>query len=89
MGKASIVLIDCDLYESASVALEFLRDMFVDGTILIMDDWNAFGRDDSRGERLAFAEFSKSNPGWVAEPWFPYGLYGQVFVMRRSSATLV
>ncbi len=85
MNKASVVLMDCDLYESASVALDFLKGMFVDGTILIMDDWNAFDSDDSRGERLALAEFARLNPGWVAEPWFPYGLYGQVFTMHRSS----
>ena len=86
MRKASVVLIDCDLYESTAVALEFLKDKFVDGAILIMDDWNAFGLDVSRGERLALAEFTRANPNWVAEPWFPYGLYGQVFVMHRSSA---
>jgi len=88
MRKASVVLIDCDLYESASVALEFLKNMFVDGTILIMDDWNAFDRDESRGERLALSEFTQTNPHWVAEPWFPYGRYGQVFVMHRSNAAL-
>ena len=88
MRKASVVLMDCDLYESATVALEFLKDIFVDGAILIMDDWNAFGVDASKGERLALAEFTEKNPNWVAEPWFPYGLNGQVFVMHRSSAVL-
>ncbi len=88
MRKASVVLMDCDLYESASVALEFMKDIFVDGAILIMDDWNVFGPDMSRGERLALAEFTQKNPNWVAEPWFAYGLYGQVFVMHRSSALL-
>ena len=86
MGKASVVMMDCDLYESASVALEFLKDMLVDGAILIMDDWNAFDSDESRGERLALAEFIQTNPNWVAEPWFEYGLYGQVFVMHRLGA---
>ena len=85
MGKASVVLMDCDLYHSASVALEFLKDKLVDGTILIMDDWNAFGHDAALGERLALAEFTDHNPDWVAEPWFAYGVYGQVFVMRHRS----
>jgi len=88
MRKASIVLLDSDLYESAIVALEFLQDSFIDGSILIMDDWNAFDADDSRGERLALAEFEAKYSRWKAEPWFPYGLYGQVFIMHRTDTQL-
>jgi len=84
MSKASVVLLDSDLYESATAALEFLIPLLVDQTILIMDDWNAFDRDDSRGERLALAEFLQAHPQWQAEPWFHYGTYGQVFVMHHS-----
>jgi len=83
MSKASVVLLDSDLYESAASALEFLEPMLLDQTILIMDDWNAFDGDDSRGERLAMAEFLQRHSQWKAEPWFHYGNYGQVFVMRR------
>ena len=83
MSKASVVLMDCDLYESTSIALEFLADMMMDGTILIMDDWYAFNGDPSRGEPLALSEFAERHPHWVAEPWFSYGLYGRTFVMRR------
>lgn len=83
MTKASVVLLDSDLYESAASALEFLEPMLLDQTILIMDDWNAFDRDESRGERLAMAEFLRRHPQWKAEPWFHYRNYGQVFVMRK------
>lgn len=83
MNRASVVLLDSDLYESAAQALEFLRDMLTDPAILIMDDWNAFDRDDGRGERLALAEFLRAHPEWTAEPWFHYGTYGQVFILRQ------
>jgi O-methyltransferase len=83
MTKASVVLLDSDLYESAVTVLAFLKSMLVDQTILIMDDWNAFDRDDSRGERRAMAEFLQRHPEWRAEPWFHYGTKGQVFVMRQ------
>jgi O-methyltransferase len=83
MNRASVVLLDSDLYESAAQALEFLRDMLTDPAILIMDDWNAFDRDDGRGERLALAEFLRAHAEWTAEPWFHYGTYGQVFILRQ------
>jgi hypothetical protein len=86
MDKASVVLLDSDLYESAALVLEFLREMLTDPAVLIMDDWNAFARDDNRGERRALAEFLGAHPEWTAEPWFHYGTYGQVFVMRRADA---
>jgi hypothetical protein len=85
LDKASVVLIDSDLYESAAQALGFLADMFTDEAILIMDDWNAFDRDDSRGERRALAEFLRLHPEWTVEPWFHYPTYGQVFVMHRRA----
>jgi O-methyltransferase len=85
MRKASVVLLDSDLYESAAVVLAFLAGMLADGTILIMDDWNTFDRDDSRGERRALGEFLRAHPEWSADPWFHYPTYGQVFIMRRSS----
>jgi len=84
LSKAAIALIDSDLYSSARTALAFLRYIIADGTILIMDDWNAFDSDDSRGERLALKEFLSSNPQWRADPWFSYGLYGQVFILRLN-----
>jgi O-methyltransferase len=83
MTNASVVLVDSDLYESAVTVLKFLKPMLMDKTILIMDDWNAFDRDDSRGERLAMAEFLQGHPQWQAEPWFHYGSKGQVFVIRQ------
>jgi hypothetical protein len=84
MAAASVVLLDSDLYESAAAALAFLADALTDPAILIMDDWDAFNRDPSRGERLALAEFLRRHPEWSAEPWFTYPPYGQVFVLRRS-----
>lgn len=87
MQHAAVALIDCDLYHSAAAALDFLTELVVDGSILIFDDWNAFDRISTRGERRAFSEFMDMNPQWRAEPWFSYGLYGQVFVLRSSQQT--
>jgi O-methyltransferase len=88
MGKAPIALIDCDLYSSTVDTLRFLEPMLIDGSILIMDDWNAFDKDESRGQRRALGEFLGRLPAWRAEPWFDYGSYGQVFILRRNDSAM-
>ena len=86
LRAAAVAVIDCDLYESASQVLRFLADdMLLDGTILVLDDWNAFDGDDGRGERLAFREFLTANPQWTAEDLFSYGSYGQVFRLHAAA----
>ncbi len=84
--KIAIALIDCDLYESTATVLRFVGDMMVDGTILLFDDWNCFDSDDERGQRKAFAEFLDRNPQIVAEAMFPYGIYGQTFIVKVKPA---
>jgi hypothetical protein len=84
MGKVAIALVDGDRYSSTKETLQFIEDMLLDGTIMIMDDWNAFDAADDRGERLALREFLAGHPQWSAEPWFAYGSYGQVFIMRAA-----
>jgi hypothetical protein len=82
LRPAAVALVDCDLYSSAATVLTFLADLLLDGTILIFDDWNAFDRDDSRGERRALREFLAAHPQWQAAPLFSYGTFGQVFRMQ-------
>ena len=85
LRPAAVAVIDCDLYESSSQVLRFLsNDLLVEGTILVFDDWNAFDGDDNRGERLAFREFLKAHPQWIAEDLFSYGSYGQVFRLHST-----
>ena len=62
---AAICWIDCDLYQSTSEVLNFLKDIIVDGTILVFDDWFCFRGSPYRGQQLAFSEFKQKMPGWV------------------------
>jgi hypothetical protein len=62
MAKAAVILIDSDLYESARCALEFVKPLIADGTIIIFDEWNAYAKNDEKGERKAFCEFLAANP---------------------------
>ena len=85
MDKVALALIDCDLYSSTVDVLSFIKDMLVDGSILMMDDWNSFNADNNSGERLAFSEFLVNNPQFTAEELFSYPPYGQVFVIRLQN----
>lgn len=84
LERAAIVLIDCDLYESTADVLRFIDDLLGDGTVLLFDDWNCFDRDDNRGQRRALREFLERKPRWRMEPFFSYGIYGQVFIVREQ-----
>jgi O-methyltransferase len=61
--KASVVMIDCDLYTAAREALQFCRPLIKDETIFIFDDWHAYGLDGrGMGEKRAFEEFMQNCP---------------------------
>jgi hypothetical protein len=62
LERAAIVHVDCDLYESTIVVLNFITDLLVQGSVLIFDDWfYNQGRKD-RGEQKACYEWLEQNP---------------------------
>ncbi len=62
MRAAALVHIDCDLYESTRVVLQFIEPLLVDGTIIIFDDWYAFRGNPALGEQRAFHEWAPTQP---------------------------
>ncbi len=56
--KASIIMIDCDLYSSAKESFNFCRPLIKDISIIFFGDWS---EDKSIGERRAFEEFLQEN----------------------------
>lgn len=82
----AVALVDCDLYQSAADVLTFLNSRLLDGAIVLMDDWKAFGGDSEKGQQLAMAEFARVQPQWNIEPLFEYGAYGRVFSFSLSDA---
>jgi O-methyltransferase len=61
--KASVIMIDCDLYTSAKQALDFCTPLIKDEAVVFFDDWtHSAGEDDARlGEQRAFAEWLSEN----------------------------
>lgn len=62
LEKASIVMIDCDLYQTTVPVLNFLTDIVQQGTILIFDDWFRFKGSPASGEQRACREWLERNP---------------------------
>ena len=63
LERASVVHLDCDLYESTRDALNFIEDLVQPNTILIFDDWRAYDylegpeKANAMGQQKAFAEW--------------------------------
>jgi len=75
----SICLIDVELYNSCVPVLEFIRPLLVEGSILLFDDYNQLGEDNSEGERRALFEFEDRYPTFGKEYLFNYGWEGIAF----------
>ncbi len=59
ISKASVIMIDCDLYSSSKQALDFCGPLIKDEAIIFFDDWDGGMNLAERGlgERRAFDEF--------------------------------
>jgi O-methyltransferase len=90
--KASVIMIDCDLYSSTRTALNFCDPLIKDRTIVFFDDWPGDGPEsEGVGERGAFDEFLSEHPDLTVEERGPYPWrarkeaqrYGKVFLLTR------
>ncbi|MDJ0785497.1 MAG: TylF/MycF/NovP-related O-methyltransferase [Myxococcota bacterium] len=58
LERAAVIHVDCDLYTSTKVVLDFCEELLQPGTVLMFDDWYAFGDDsEEMGEAKAFDEW--------------------------------
>lgn len=90
ISKASVIMVDCDLYSSAIVALRFCAPLIVDEAIVAFDDWGGGANlaEKDLGEKLAFDEFLAENRSLRAEEFSSYyhpgsDSYAKVFLVRR------
>lgn len=80
IGKARVVMIDCDLKESSRLALEFIKPSIQEGTIILFDDYNYFKGDKDKGEYGAFSDFKKKYPNILFRRVFDYGYSSRAFI---------
>lgn len=81
--KVAFAFIDCDLYASAALALEFVADALESGAILAFDDWHCFGSNPERGEQKAFSELMAARPEFIFSEFLSFGWHGKSFIVNR------
>ncbi|MBT4349488.1 hypothetical protein HOD19_01760 [bacterium] len=82
--KSSIVWVDCDLYESTTVVLDFIKYFLVDGSIVLFDDWVCFKGRPDKGEQKAFSEWLDKNPNIKVSEFHKFGWNGNSFIIHKS-----
>lgn len=80
--QVAVAFVDCDLYSSTNEVLQWLRSFLKDGSILLFDDWRAFGDNPHLGQQRALGEFLGKNPGITGEPLWKFEDHGQAFMVR-------
>lgn len=80
---ARVVLVDCDLYESAKEVLDFIYPFLQKGTIILFDDWNCFEARDDKGERRAMAELLEKYPSLKLRNIGDFGWHGTSFIIDQ------
>lgn len=86
MKAASIIYIDCDLYESARVVLKFIEPLLTDGSVIIFDDWYCFRGNPELGEQRAFNEWKNKLLDWTFCEYQKEGGYRNSFIASRKAS---
>jgi hypothetical protein len=82
--SASLVYIDCDMYESTVDALDYVGDVVRHGMLIGFDDWFCWSSTRSAGEQVAFAEFRARRPELTFHPFHPIGWHGMSFYVTTD-----
>lgn len=83
INKARVVMIDCDLKEATKLALDFIKPILQQGTIILFDDFNYFKGDITKGEYGAFEEFKEKNSNIMFRRIYDFGFSGRAFITYK------
>jgi O-methyltransferase len=82
--KASLVVIDCDLYESTVPVLDFITDLVGQGTIIVFDDWYRYEGRQDKGEQRACREWLEKNPQIQLVQYWQQGPQAVAFIVHMQ-----
>jgi hypothetical protein len=80
--KASLIMVDCDIYTSSVQTLEFCKPLIKDTAIVIFDDWV---EEEGFGEYRAWGEFLQQNPQFKATEFGTYKPTGKLFQVVNTA----
>ena len=83
MEKASLIMVDADLYTSSRDALAFCAPLIRDTAAIFFDDWNS--TDEAGGEKRAFRELLEAHPDLEAKEIGTYSPNALAFLVTRTS----
>ena len=78
--KASLITVDCNLYESYKSVFAWVDQFMQLGTVLYLDDYNSERALPTQGPKLAWSEY-KDQTNWKFEPFLPVGWCGFSFIV--------
>jgi O-methyltransferase len=82
--KASVIMVDCDIYTSTKEALDFCAPLIKDQALILFDDWNTGDlAAKNLGERKAFEEWLAESGCFRAEPFGTYRVKSETFMVTR------
>jgi hypothetical protein len=81
-----IAVIDCDLYSSTVPVLRWLDDLLQPGSILMMDDWQAFDGDPEKGQQRALSEWLDRRTDLKIERMFDFDTQGSAFRLSAAAS---
>jgi len=85
MRRASVIMIDCDVYSAAKDALNFCAPLIDGHALLIFDEYWPHGLDGKlAGERRAFAEFLDEWGCFEAQSFGSYIRRSEAFLITRT-----
>ena len=85
LAKASLIMVDCDLYSSTRAALRFCAPLIRDEAIIFFDEWHSHQlAERGLGERRAFEEFLREHPALRADRLGPFHTQGEMFRVYRT-----
>ena len=77
---ASLICIDCDLYESAVPVFSFIEEFIQEGTVIYIDDWwCGYRGNPNKGVSKAFFQFQEKSKFHFAE-YLNVGAFGKSFI---------
>ncbi|MPZ35350.1 MAG: hypothetical protein GEV13_30980 [Rhodospirillales bacterium] len=86
LTKASLIMVDCDIYSASREALWFCEPLIDDMAVIFFDDWGWRADINEVGQRDAFADFLSAFPTLSAEALPTYLPQARVFLVKRQVA---
>ena len=78
----AIAWIDCDMYSSTKLVLDFIYHRLICGSILIFDDWYCYRGDPLKGEQGATNEWLSNHPDLELIQFRKFATVGNSFIVN-------